>query len=146
VSRPRTTPVARATWPWALALACLLPGACGDAPSASEARRQTAEAWESLKDYGAGQRGEFIRELEALTAALDVQLDNLRARSARAGKEGRAAIEEALADLARQRGDIKRRLEELKATSTEAWGEARDGALDAFRTLRDGVDDAVREL
>ncbi|MHC5211211.1 MAG: sll1863 family stress response protein [Planctomycetota bacterium] len=146
MSRPRTTPVARATWPWALALACLLPGACGDAPSASEARRQTAEAWESLKDYGAGQRGEFIRELEALTAALDVQLDNLRARSARAGKEGRAAIEEALADLARQRGDIKRRLEELKATSTEAWGEARDGALDAFRTLRDGVDDAVREL
>jgi hypothetical protein len=131
--------------PWALSLACLLPAACGDQPAAAEARRQTGEAWEALRDYGAGQREEFIRELDALILALDVQLNNLQARSARAGEQGRDAIEAALADLQRQRGDIKRRLDELQDTSKDAWAEARDGALDAFRTLRDGVDRAVRD-
>jgi hypothetical protein len=137
----------RARWsPTAcLALACLLP-ACGDAPAAAEARRQTAEAWQALADYGAGQREEFIRELEGLTAALDVQLDNLRIRSARATEEGRVEIEDALAELQRQRGEITRRLGELREISADAWNDARDGALDAFRTLRDGLDDAVREL
>jgi hypothetical protein len=131
--------------PWALSLACLLPAACGDQPAAAEARRQTGEAWEALRDYGAGQREEFIRELDALILALDVQLNNLQARSARAGEQGRDAIEAALADLQRQRGDIKRRLDELQDTSKDAWADARDGALDAFRTLRDGVDKAVRD-
>jgi hypothetical protein len=130
---------------WALSLACLLPVACGDQPAAAEARRQTGEAWEALRDYGAGQREEFIRELDALILALDVQLNNLQARSARAGEQGRDAIEAALADLQRQRGDIKRRLDELQDTSKDAWADARDGALDAFRTLRDGVDKAVRD-
>jgi hypothetical protein len=128
-----------------LALACLLP-ACGDGPAATEARRETAEAWQALAHYGADQREEFIRELEGLTAALDVQLDNLRIRSARATEEGRVRIEDALADLQRQRGEITRRLAELKEASKETWDDARDGALDAFRSLRDGVDDAVREL
>jgi len=141
----RPTRSARSLMPWALSLACLLPAACGDQPAAAEARRQTGEAWEALRDYGAGQREEFIRELDALILALDVQLNNLQARSARAGEQGRDAIEAALADLQRQRGDIKRRLDELQDTSKDAWAEARDGALDAFRTLRDGVDRAVRD-
>jgi hypothetical protein len=128
-----------------LALSCLLPGGCGDDPAAANVRKQTGEAWETLKDYGAGRREEFIVELDGMVKAIDVQLDNLRARSAREGEAGRAQIEALLSELVRQRGDITRRLSELKDTSKEAWAAARDSTLDAFRTLRDGVDAAVRD-
>jgi hypothetical protein len=119
---------------------------CGDSPPATQARRETAEAWAALRAYGADQREAFEQELNARIAVLDRQLDELKARSARAGASAKADIERELSELQGRRGELTLRLEELKASSKEAWVKTRDATLAAFDQLTDGINKAAGQF
>ncbi|HZM01240.1 MAG TPA: hypothetical protein VFD43_13415 [Planctomycetota bacterium] len=125
-----------------LPLLTLLP-ACGDSPSAIQARQETVEAWAALRAYGEDQREAFVKELNARIAVLDRQLDELKARSARSTAESRVEIERELTDLQGRRGALAEKLAALEQASKEAWTGARDATVDAFESLADGINAAV---
>lgn len=119
---------------------------CGDTPSATQARQETAEAWAALRAYGEDRKEAFTQELQARIAVLDRQLDELKARSARSSTDSKADIEHELSSLQTKRTDLSSRLTDLKAASKEAWGKTRDATLDAFESLTDGINEAARKF
>ena len=126
----------------------LLPllAACGDSPSATQARQETVEAWTALRAYGVDQLEAFVKELTARMALLDRQLDELKARSARATAEAKVDIERELADLQGRRGALAEKLVELKQASKEAWTATRDATVDSFESLADGINAAAKQF
>lgn len=128
-----------------LSLVPLLPS-CGDSPSAAHARQETVEAWAALRAYGEDQREPFMQELNARMALLDRQLDELKARSARATAEAKADIESELGGLQARRSELSERLATLKQASKAAWNQARDATVDSFESLADGINEAAKKF
>ena len=142
MSRP-----APARWLLAVPLAILAQSAaCGDSATAAQARQESVEALTALRAYGADQREAFMQDLGARVALLDRQLDELKARSARAAADTKAEIERKLVDLQGRRDELSSRLTELKAASSDAWNQARNSTVKAFETLTDGINEAAQQF
>ena len=120
--------------------------ACGDSQSAVHARQESVEALTALRSYGEDQRDAFMQELSARLALLDRQLDELKARSARATADKKADIETELGGLQTRRSSLSDQLDKLKKASKEAWNQARDATVDAFDSLADGINAAATKF
>lgn len=131
-------------------LALLAPAAalaaCGDSARAAKARQESVEALAALRAYGEDQREAFMQDLGARVALLDRQLDELKARSARATADTRAEIERKLVDLQGRRDELSNRLTDLKQASSEAWTSSRNSTVKAFETLADGINEAAQQF
>jgi len=120
--------------------------ACGDSDSAANVRQQSVEPLAALRAYGEDQREAFMQDLSARLALLDRQLDELKARSARATAETKAEIERKLVDLQGRRDQVAERMTELKQASSDAWTASRNSTVKAFETLADGINEAAQQF
>jgi len=87
-----------------------------------------------------------MQDLSARLALLDRQLDELKARSARATAETKAEIERKLVDLQGRRDQVAERMTELKQASSDAWTASRNSTVKAFETLADGINEAAQQF
>ena len=119
-----------------------LPG-CGDSPTAAHAREQSIEALAALRSYTVDQRDAFVQELTARMTLLDRQLDELKARSARAAAGAKAEIEAALTALNEKRDALADHVLHVRQVSQDGWTRSRDSTVDSFENLTDGINAAA---
>lgn len=129
---------------WLLAVPLL--AACGESAAAAHAREQSIEALAALKSYGVEQREAFVQELTARMTLLDRQLDELKARSARATAGAKAEIEGALANLQEKRDALADHVLHVRQVSEDGWIRSRDATVDSFEILTNAINAAANRF
>ncbi len=124
-----------------LSSAALSPSLNAQATAVPEVSEQTADqAWSSLKDDTYDQRDQFLSGVNRLSARLDDQIRDLRAKRAGMSKDT-SDWDFAMKDVEESRSLLTSRITELKAANTpETWLSARDNIGDAWKRAEGAVD------
>ncbi len=121
-----------------------------DSVSAEDVRQETREVLDVLKDYTADQRDEAIKKINNALANLDDHIDALEKRiDNNWDKMDNAAREKARAsmrELRKQRTQLAEWYGGLKNSSADAWEQMTQGFSEAYQSLQDSWDKAVREF
>ena len=133
----------------------LVTAACsgGEDAHAKEIQRSLEQAGENLKDaagammgYAWKKRDELGAEMRSRFSELESDLAEYRERASQlSGEAGERATAKA-AELEKELETAKQRLDGLADASEDAWGEARDGTVQAWEELRRSLDDARSKL
>jgi TolA-binding protein len=110
--------------------------------TAERAKRETREAAEAIEDWTADKRVEAQLEMEEELSELDGRMAELSQRIETATGSVKERLQEEWKELEPQRELAKKRLDELKESSGEAWIDIRESAKSAFESLRQGVNRA----
>jgi excinuclease UvrABC helicase subunit UvrB len=113
-----------------LAVALTVRANSTNAPATAEdVKRETKEALEATKDYTAQQVKEFNKKAEAKFRKLGKKLDELKAKADKRTGQSRADLDKKIAEAQKRADELKPKLEELKAATSNAWFEVKT-ALD----------------
>ena len=82
------------------------------------------------------------KRLEKEVKKLDVSLDDLKTRVAKAGSDAKARIQEQLPDLERRKEEIEKKLDDLKSRTGKAWDDMATGTEAALSELRKSFEKA----
>ncbi len=117
----------------------------------SEAVQQEAQDLiEALKDYTADQRDEAIHRSKTAVDILDRRIDELETDIADSWDEMNQAVREQtrenLKTLRKNRNQVAEKYGSLKASSTSAWEEMKQGFSEAYEALSDAWVKSVDEF
>lgn len=121
-------------------------GTTGDEASPTtldELSRDVQDAASTAGDYVQEQISKYRATMDDRMASLDEQLDSLRQRAGELDEQARAKLQGVLDELSVDRDALEQRLEELEASSADAWTELKAGLDQAWADLRAAVDDAT---
>ncbi|MBI4417385.1 MAG: hypothetical protein HY563_01320 [Ignavibacteriales bacterium] len=76
----------------------------------------------------------------------DAEIQKLSAKAEKARVDLKADIEEQVNVLKQQRDSARKKLDDLRSRSGEAWEEVREGADSAWRELRTSIDRAIKKF
>ena len=121
-----------------------------DSVKLEDVQEELSAAIASLKGYSINQREAAVDKAGATLKALDEQIDVLRQRTAddwdSLSVEAREARLKALKKLTEQRNELAEWYGGMKHSSSQAWGEVREGFVDAYEVLQDAWTDALDEF
>ena len=102
---------------------------CNTAAGVKEDSRQAA-------DYTYEKKEEYQRALAAQMRELDIKIDELKAKAARASDAVKAEFARDLEALDRQKAVLAQKMEAVKASSASAWDDVKAGANSAMDSVR----------
>jgi hypothetical protein len=109
-----------------------------------------SEVVESIKGYSVSQREVAVKNAGIALKKLDKRIDNLTQRTAdewdELSVETREARLAALRKLTEQRKELAEWYGGMKHSSSQAWGEVREGFVDAYGILQNSWVDALEEF
>lgn len=112
----------------------LLATACGDSIEAKELRESSTQAWQDFKGYAISQR-------DALSTAMDEQMEKMSARLDEMGDDLDAAGEELRGKAQELQKNAAEKLEAVKNASAENWEKAKNELLTAMQKLDEATDE-----
>ncbi len=110
--------------------------------SAEDVSRETAEALQTARAYAIRQKEEYQQKVEAKLDTLAKRIATLQTQVERAGARGKAELNAMIAELHRKKEAARRHLEELKASSAEAWVDLKLAMETAMKDLEKGYERA----
>lgn len=113
-------------------------------PTAEDVKRESGEAFQTLRAYTASRQAEYAKTVDGKLAELNHELTGLKSNAAQAGAEARTKANEVLTDLDHKFDGVRRRLNEFKVSQTNTWENLRAGVDSGLQELRDSLD-KVRE-
>jgi hypothetical protein len=113
----------------------------GDNTTIKAVQQEAQDLIEALKDYSADQRDAAIQRSKTALDILDRRIDALETKIAddwdQMGSAAREKTRESLKILRKKRNDVAEKYGSLKASSTSAWEEMKQGFSDAYEDLSD---------
>ena len=91
-------------------------------------------------------RDTYQGEMEAKLRELGAKLDEMKAKADKAGAGVRAEMENQIDVLNAKRLEVQKRLDDLKASSADAWTSLRGGAQHAWEDLSKAVEEAIAKF
>jgi hypothetical protein len=91
--------------------------------TAGQVRAKAREAVKAARDYTAQEREEYQRQMEVRLAELDRRINALKAEAGKAGKTIQSDVQKKIRKLKKQQKLVRRKMDELKTSGGEAWGE-----------------------
>jgi len=107
-----------------------------------DVKRDTQKAMQTTEAYAQRQKEEYQKKAEAELNELDHRIDELKAKTEKAGAKAKAAMDQQMAELRKQQEVARQKLEELKGASTSTWEETRkklDAAIEELKRRYDRV-------
>ncbi|EMS80371.1 sll1863 family stress response protein [Desulfotignum phosphitoxidans] len=112
-----------------------------DNTTVKSVQQEAQDLLEALKDYTADQRDEAIERSKTALDILDRRIDELETDIAdnwdQMSSAAREKTRESLKTLRKKRNDVAEKYGSLKASSTSAWEEMKQGFSDAYEDLSD---------
>ena len=102
---------------------------CNTVSGVKEDSRQVA-------DYTYEKKEEFQRSLAAQMQELDVKIDELKAKAARASDAVKAEFARDLEVLDRQKAVLAQKMEAVKSSSASGWNDVKAGANSAMDSVK----------
>jgi superfamily I DNA and/or RNA helicase len=93
-----------------------------------------------------GSREHYQEKIEATLAEWGEEIEKLRKKADKLGAEARDKYRVQIEDLRARQATAGKKLDELKRTGGEAWEDLRKGAETALEELKKGVEGAVAKL
>lgn len=122
----------------------------GDHTTIEAVQQEAQDLIEALKDYTADQRDAAIQRSKRALDILDTRIDELETKIAddwdQMSKAAREKTRESLKTLRKKRNDVAEKYGSLKASSTSAWEEMKQGFSDAYEDLSDAWAKSVNEF
>ena len=113
----------------------------GDSTTINAVKQEARDLIEALKAYSADQREAAIQRSKSALDILDTRIDALEKKIAddwdQMGSAAREKTRESLKILRKKRNDVAEKYGSLKASSTSAWEEMKQGFSDAYEDLSD---------
>jgi len=123
-----------------LAIAALGLAACSDRDRAEiksdtsqavdRAQAAMSNAWADVKDFSYDKKEDFVASSKAMTAKLDAEISELRAKYA--GAKADASREAAWNDLTSARADFDQKMSALGRASADTWEQAKRETIAAW--------------
>jgi hypothetical protein len=121
-----------------------------DNTTVKSVQQEAQDLIEALKGYTADQRDAAIQRSKRALDILDTRIDELETKIAddwdQMSKAAREKTRESLKTLRKKRNDVAEKYGSLKASSTSAWEEMKQGFSDAYEDLSDAWAKSVNEF
>lgn len=114
----------------------------GPRPTAEQVRQRTEEALESMKDYSFQDREQYRKRLDKALSELDDQIDELKLKAQKAGKQAEERYPQLMADLRSMREKAAARAEKVREATPKVWDEMKKGIGAAVDDLQKAFDRA----
>ena len=88
-------------------------------------------------------RDAYVEKLKARIDGWNAQFDQWEAKAREAKADAKIAYESHLAELRRKRDTARGKLSEIQGAGEGAWEALRDGAENALKELKEGIDKAT---
>lgn len=111
-----------------------------------EVTEEVGEAYEAMKGYSYDQKEALEEWAQSRLDELNQQMELLDRRMDGVSDEVRQQYREKMTDLEEERDTVRQRLEELQASSAEAWSDVKSGFLGALEQLERGLDKAEEDF
>jgi chromosome segregation ATPase len=112
---------------------------CNTAAGVKQDSRQAA-------DYTYEKKEEYQRDLTAQMKELDVKIDELKAKAARASDAVKAQFARDMEALDRQKAVLAEKMEAVKTSSASGWNEVKGGANSAMESVKQTYEKAKAKL
>ena len=112
---------------------------CNTASGVKQDSRQAA-------DYTYEKKEEYQRDLTAQMKELDVKIDELKAKAARASDAVKAQFARDMEALDRQKAVLAEKMEAVKTSSASKWDEVKTGANSAMDSVKQTYEKAKAKL
>ena len=130
----------------AISLVAGMPAIAG---SADDVKQEAGEALDAMKDFTVEQKDKAMAQGREMLDSVDRQIEKLDRKISDTAQDVSAETREdwrrQKARLIEMREEAADRLDRLGESTSEAWGDIKDGFAEAFGTLSDAVSDAVDE-
>lgn len=121
-----------------------------DRISVEGVKQETEEFIEALKGYTAKQRDQAIEKTKDAINTLDKRIDSLENRVDKNWDKMDKAVREnaraSLRELRKQRNQLAQWYGSMKTSSADAWEQMKKGFSEAYRSLSDSWEKAVKEF
>ncbi len=121
-----------------------------DNTTVKSVQQEAQDLIEALKGYTADQRDAAIQRSKRALDILDTRIDELETKIAddwdQMSSAAREKTRESLKTLRKKRNDVAEKYGSLKASSTSAWEEMKQGFSDAYEDLSDAWAKSVNEF
>lgn len=119
------------------------------AGSADDVKQEAGEALDAMKDFTVEQKDKALAQGREMLDSVDRQIEKLDRKISDTAQDVSAETREdwrrQKARLIEMREEAADRLDRLGESTSEAWGDIKDGFAEAFGALSDAVSDAVDE-
>jgi len=121
-----------------------------DQTTINAVQQEARDLIEALKEYSADQRDAAIQRSKRALDILDRRIDELETKIAddwdQMSSTAREKTRESLKTLRKRRNDLAEKYGSLKASSTSAWEEMKQGFSQAYQDLSDAWAKSVNEF
>jgi hypothetical protein len=109
-------------------------------PGCNKAQREKpaemAESVGSAKDFAIEKKNAYLKKLEAQLKELEAKTGDLKQKASTASEGVKAQLAQQLADLDKKREALGQKLQDVKTSSSAAWGDLKDGMDAAMEDLK----------
>jgi DNA anti-recombination protein RmuC len=106
------------------------------------AKAETKQAAQDMKDYTYAQKTEFVQQMQAQLAALNRDLDQLSVKVEKSSDAVKADAKPKLQALRDQADKLNQQLDKAKDATESTWGDVKDGTKKAYTDLKDSFQQA----
>jgi hypothetical protein len=127
-----------------------VPAIADEETDLDDVQEEWAEAVGSIKDYSVGQRDAAVEKAGDTLAAMDKSIEQLEQRTVDEwddlSEEARETRLETLRTLTEKRNELAEWYGGMKYSSSQAWGEVKQGFAEAYDVLAEAWGDALDEF
>lgn len=121
-----------------------------DKASIADVKKETQDLLHALKAYSVEQRGEAVRATKTALDKLDKRIESLQTNIddnwEKMDKASRARARASLKALREERTKVAKWYGSLKNSTAGAWGHMKKGFANAYQSLSDAWEEAVKEF
>lgn len=127
----------------------LVLSACGrqeppqDAVTLENVRKETREAAGAAGTYAEAKRKDYQQGAEARLKALDGRIEELRLRAESSAANAKQDVRRRISDLREKRTAAQLKLDELKSSTRDAWGDLKTGVDRSLEDVEESYKDAL---
>jgi len=133
-------------FPMMLMLACNSSEDATESTSPEAVKKEVKEAAEAVSALTQQEMDSFVDQMESQLQGLEARVDDLSARAQVLTGEAKTAAEEKIKDLEEKRKQARKRLEDLKSASGDAWEELKMGLQASVLRLNQALQNAAAEF
>lgn len=133
-------------FPMMLMLACTSSEDPAESTTPEAVKEEVKEAAEAVASLTQQEMESFIDQMESQLQNLEAKMDDLNSRAQTLRGDANAAAEETIEDLEEKRKQARKRLDNLKSASGEAWEELKMGLQASMLRLNQALQNAAAEF
>jgi phage host-nuclease inhibitor protein Gam len=107
-----------------------------------QAKQETEQAAQEMKDYSYAQKTEFVTTMQAELDGINRDLDQLAARVEKSSAAAKAEANPKLQALRDQTAKLAKSLEEARNANESTWNDVKAGFKQGYSDLKDGFNQA----